>query len=139
MKELDNFISSLSDHELAIFIRYRSDGFLSNTKEKIDAEVKRRNLTLAQLELYANEKLNIKSEGKKKRCPRCGSERLFEESNYTEIPFTEFSSLEIISNTNRCRLCGYNSDKANPKTFRERIIRFFRKIWNKRFYRWNSW
>ena len=36
MKVLDNFLSNLSDHELAIFFGFRYDTFLYKSKEKID-------------------------------------------------------------------------------------------------------
>lgn len=45
MSELDNFISSLSDHEFAIFFGYRYDKFLENSKKKIDKEIRKRNLS----------------------------------------------------------------------------------------------
>lgn len=138
MNRFDHFIHSLSDHELAIFVKYRRDGFLAKSKEKIDTEIKNRKLTPEKLESYSYEKLRIKTEGKIKNCSRCGSDILFTETSYNELPFNEFSSLEVASNTIRCRLCGLNPGKEKPKNIIKKVGRIITNLRNKRVKKWNS-
>ncbi len=130
MSELDNFISSLSDHELAIFFGYRYDRFLDKSKEKIDKEIKKRNLSSEKLKSLLDTKLNNESIKDIRNCPRCGSNKLFIETDYKEIPISEFSSAEVAMDSYRCRLCGYNANKQTPKNFLERIKRIFKKKQN---------
>ena len=138
MNKLDNFINSLSNHELAIFFEYRYNGFLKNSKEKIDTEINRRNLSPEQLKLLKDKKLIIDSSEETKFCQRCGSDKLFVETDYKEIPVNEFSSAEIAVDSYRCRICGYNADKKAPDNFFERIIRIFKKNGTQRINRGNE-
>ena len=92
MSELDNFISSLTDHELAFFFMYRYSGFLDKSKEKIDAEIGKRNLSPEKLKSLANIKLNSGSVNEFITCQRCGSEKLFIETDYHEIPLKKRNS-----------------------------------------------
>ena len=76
MSEFDKFLAGIPDHELAIFFRYRYQGFLSKSKEKIDIEINNRKLSPEQLESYSNKKLIIEKSNEIKTCPRCGSDKL---------------------------------------------------------------
>ena len=49
MKNLDNFLSYLSDTELAIFITYHFDDFLVTSQKRIIREVQRRQLSIDKL------------------------------------------------------------------------------------------
>ena len=138
MNEFEKFISRLSDHELAIFVKYRYDGFLAGSKEKIDKELKHRKLSADKLENYLKGKLNLNGGEDARKCLRCGSGKLFSETSYQEIPFNEFSSLEVASETHRCRLCGFNADKEEPKNFMDRIKRVLGSFRGKRISKWNS-
>jgi len=93
MNEFNKFIRSLTDHELAILVRYRYQGLLENSKQKINEEVKNRKLSVSELNRYSREKLNAEAAKGSKQCVRCGSEKWFEEHEYSEKPFNEFSSV----------------------------------------------
>src|SRR5680860_302989 len=114
MSELDNFISNLSDRELAIFFGYRYDRFLDKSKVKIDNEIRKRKLSPEKLKSLLDTKLNKVSINEIRSCTRCGSNKLFIETDYKEIPVSEFSSAEVAQVSFRCRLCGYNLDKTTP-------------------------
>jgi len=138
MKELDYFLNNLSDHELAIFYGHRYLGFLDSSKEKIDTEIKKRNLSRKQLKSLLDKKLISDSKEEKIGCERCGSNRLFIETDYKEVPISEFSSAEIAMDSYRCRLCGYNANKAAPKNFLERMKKVFKKDRQSRINKWNE-
>jgi hypothetical protein len=138
MNEFNKFIGSLTDHELAILVKYRYQGLLENSKQKINEEVKNRNLSISELNRYSSEKLNTKSAKGSKQCLRCGSEKWFEEHEYSEKPFNEFSSVEVVTDSYRCLLCGYNPFKETPKNFFQKLKKAVRLTKNKRFYKWNS-
>jgi len=138
MSELDKFISSLSDHELAFFFGYRYNRFLENSRKKIDNEIRRRNLSPEKLKSLKEEKLVIKSVKESKSCPRCGSDKLFIETDYKELPVSEFSSAEVAIDSYRCKLCGYNAGKKPPKNFLERVGRIFKKNRTRRINKWNE-
>jgi hypothetical protein len=111
---------------------------LENSKQKINEEVKNRNLSIKELNRYSSEKLNTESVKGSKRCLRCGSEKWFEEPEYSEKPFNEFSSVEVVTDTYCCLLCGYNPFKELPKNFLQKLKRVIRLNKNRRFYKWNS-
>ena len=138
MKEFNNFLSKLSDHELAIFFGYRYNSFMANSKEKIDNEIKKRNLSSEKLKSLLDTKLIIETRSENKSCARCGSHKLYIETDYKEIPISEFSSAEIAMDSYRCRLCGYNADKATPKNILDRIKRVFKKSRKNRVNKWNE-
>lgn len=125
MNKFDIFISSLTDHELAILVRYRYRGLLENSKQKINEEVKNRNLSVSELNRYSRAKLIAESAKGSKQCVRCGSEKWFEEHEYSEKPFNEFLSVEVVADTHRCMLCGYNPFKETPKNFFQKLKRVF--------------
>lgn len=139
MSELDNFINNLSDHELAVFYRYSYDGFLENSKRKIDEEIKKRNISIEKLNSIKDRSLINNSSGQSKICTRSGSDKLFVETNYKEIPVSDLSSAEIAIDSYRCRLCGYNPDKTKSKNLLDILKRTFRKGRNLRINKWNEW
>lgn len=137
MKKLDAFLNDLSDHELCVFTKYRYMGFLDGSKEKISTEIKKRNLTTEQLEVLSLQEL-IEAPSEKIKCPRCGSNRLYVESDHREIPVGEFASAEIAIDSYRCRLCGYNASKTTPSNLFEKIKRIFKVSRNSRFVKFND-
>ncbi len=138
MKELDNFLENLSDHELAIFYGYKYLGFLDSSKEKITNEIKKRNLLSEKLKSLKDKKLIYDSIEKSLNCQRCGSNKLFIEMDYKEIPISEFSSAEIAMESYRCRLCGFNANKSIPKNLFKKISRMFKKNGQSRINKWNE-
>ena len=138
MKELDYFLNNLSDHELAIFYGYRYLGFLDSSKEKINTEIKKRNLSREHLKSFLDKKLFNDSKEEKIECERCGSNKLFIETDYKEVPISEFSSAEIAMDSYRCRLCGFNTSKAKPKNLFDRVSRAFKKYRQSRINKWNE-
>jgi len=138
MNELENFLNKLTDHELAIFYMNRYAGFLENSKKKIDSEIVKRNLIQENLNLLGTQKLIIESVEKFQICQKCGSNRLFIETDYKEIPISEFSSAEIAMDSYRCRLCGFNPGKAVPKNGIDRFKKIFNKNKQSRVNKWNK-
>lgn len=138
MKVLDNFLSNLSDHELAIFFGFRYNTFLYKSKEKIDNEIKKRNLSPENLKSLKDKKLINESIEEIKKCPRCGSNKLFIETDFKEVPISEFSSAEIAMDSFRCRLCGFNANKSTPKNLLDRIKRMFKTNKRNRINKWNE-
>lgn len=138
MKEFDHFIRNLSDHELVIFFGYRYNTFMLNSKEKIDEEIKRRNLSSEKLKSLFDTKLNIEPITENRSCLRCGSEKLYIETDYKEVPISEFSSAEIAMDSYRCRLCGFNAAKATPNNLLDRIKKIFKKSRKSRVNKWNE-
>lgn len=138
MKELDKFLSTLTDHELAIFSAYRYNTFLEHSRQKITLEIKRRQLSREQLDEYFKLKLPTNESTQQRSCPRCGSNNFITETDYHEKPVSEFSSAEIATDTRRCRICGLNTDKIPPKNLFDRIIRVFSNNKSHRVERWNE-
>ncbi len=136
MSEFDNFIANLSDHELSIFIGYQYNAFLENSREKINKEIIKRNLSAQNLEHLFKKKINTESKDKSKNCPRCGSNKLFLEIDYEEKAKIHYVRAEVAIETNRCRLCGFNPDKETPKNIFERVKRIFKNNKTERFIKW---
>lgn len=121
MSNLELFLKKLSNSELAIFIGYRYGEFLSNSKEKIKAEVHRRKLSAENLSGLFNKGLNTEDNNEfKNNCPRCNSSRIIIE-NDKELKSISYASYEVMVETNRCLLCGYNPDKRKPKNILDAI------------------
>ena len=137
--DLEKFISGLSDHELSIFVGYRYYGFISESREKIITEVKKRNLTSTQLEKYFNERLNQNSVEKSNLCSKCGSEKVFTEKDFEQQPRMTYLTTEVEIETKRCRLCNFNPAKEKPKNIKERISRIFKKHKAERIVNWSTW
>lgn len=138
MENLDTFLASLSDQELAKFAGYRFDDFLSNSREKIIIETKKRNLDKDKLVELFN--MSFESETQKETCPRCGSSRLFIETDY-EVRSTQdnFSTVEVAIDTNRCQICNYNALKRKPKHLFDRIRIALKRKRNERITKWSFW
>ncbi len=138
MSDLGKFLNNLTNHELAIFYGYRYAGFLDTSKAKIANEIKKRNLSIEKIGLLKDKKLINDSTKENISCERCGSNKLFIETDYKEVPVSEFSSVEIALDSYRCRLCGYNANKAAPKNFIKRIKKVFKKNRHRRINKWNE-
>lgn len=113
MNDLDRFLQSLNDSELATLIAYRIHDFSMNSKQKIIREVKQRKLSLNDLNVLYNKGLQIDSDSDT-ICPQCGSDRFFAETDY-ELAQHAYGSFEVAVESNRCRLCGFNPAKSPQK------------------------
>lgn len=120
MGKLENFLASLSDVELAIFIAYRYEGFIGTSKQKIKDVVAGRNLTEERLEQLYRKGLPSPSNKSVYCCPRCNSTKLYVETD-NELRTVRYSSYEVAVDTLRCRLCGYNPNKRSPKNLIDAI------------------
>ncbi len=116
----DNFIKSLTDHELAIYIGYQYPSFLSYSKKKILKEIIYRSLSKDQLKNYFQTKLSY--DNKAKFCERCGSNKFIEDIDVRHKRGRYFSS-DVEIKTMRCRLCNHNPSKAPAKNIFDRIKR----------------
>jgi len=137
MNKFEEFLNSLTDHELAKFIGYRFDEFLEESKRKIILETKNRNLDKSKLVELFNRPFGIVS-GKEK-CPNCGSLRLFIETDYDVRAKGSYSTVEVALYSKRCQICNYNSLKRKPKNLFDRIKIIWEKKENKRITKWNFW
>ena len=81
--------------------------------------------------------INDSKEGKI-GCERCGSNKLFIETDYKEVPISEFYSAEIAMDSYRCSLCEFNANKAKPKNLFDRISKAFKKNRQSRINKWNE-
>lgn len=138
MSNLDDFLTNLTDHELAIFFANSYDGFLDHSKRKIDAEIEKRQLSKIQIKALKDTKLQLTRSDQTNTCYRCGSDKLFVETDYKEIPISELSSAEIAIDSYRCRLCGYNPNKTKQKDFHKKIKMIIRRWRNQRIHKWND-
>lgn len=137
MNTFEKFIKSLSDHELAKLIGYRYDEFMSNSKEILLSETQKRNLDKKQLIEYFEKPFD--SENYKEKCPRCGSDRLFAETDYEQYARRAFDTVEVTIETNRCRICNYNPLKRKPKNLLNRISLNFQRKQKQEYVNWDIW
>lgn len=137
--ELENFLTRLSDHELSIFIGYRFDDFLEESKKKIISEAKKRNLTKEKIEQLSITRLEIENNDKSLICSQCGSSQTFTETDYDQEIRHKYLTAEVAIETKRCRLCGFNPGKTNPKNLYERLKRLFRPEKTKKMVRIIDW
>ena len=137
MENLDTFLESLSDHELAKFAGYRYDYFLSKSRQKIINETRKRKLDKEKLVDLFNKP--FESEEQNEKCPRCGSSRLFVETDYDVRAKRNYSTVEVAIDTKRCQICNYNPLKRQAKNLFDRMRIALKKKGNERITKWNFW
>ena len=120
MEKFKSFIKNLTNHEFAVFLMYQSEGLMPPSQEVIKEEIIKRNLTRAQLESYGKLNLTYQKEGE--FCQRCGSDKIF---NETEIEYEngKHFTREIEVSTPRCRLCNFNPSKEEKNLLQK--IKFY--------------
>jgi hypothetical protein len=110
MNELESFLKTLSDVELAKFIVYRYKDFVGSSIDTIIAEAKTRNLNHIDIRrLYYQDVEH--DEKVKNRCEQCGAARFFTETDYEMRQTNRYLSYEVAIESERCRICGFNPDK----------------------------
>ncbi|WP_439185921.1 hypothetical protein [Carboxylicivirga taeanensis] len=114
MNELNLFLKTLSNVELAKFIVYRYKDFVGTSRETIISEAKSRNLNHVDLRRLYNEDIQL-DKSIKSRCEQCGAAKFYTETDY-ELRHKRYYSIEVALESDRCRICGYNPDK-NGKGF----------------------
>lgn len=117
---LEDFISKLTDTELAIFIAYQYDGFIGSSKQKLKDAVLKRGLTSEKLSELFNKGLSKPEDNSLHFCPRCYSIKLYVETDH-ELETVKYYSYEVAVDTLRCRLCGYNPNKQKTKNLFDAI------------------
>lgn len=120
-EKFNSFIKSLSDHELAVYLKYQGDGLFPHAQQNVKDEIKFRHLTKVQLENLENTPLSYIEEGE--FCTRCGSNKIF---NETDIEYNNGNNFtrEIEVSSPRCSLCNYNPSKDEKNLF-QKIKQFF--------------
>jgi hypothetical protein len=113
MNDLELFLKDLSDSELAVFISYRFEDFLENSRQRIINEVKQRGLNQKDLKQLYDKGLHVDADSNV-CCPQCGSDRFFLETVY-ELVQRKYGSYEVAVESNRCRICGFNPAKNSRK------------------------
>jgi len=119
-------LKTYEDFELAFIKKYRSDDFKDDTIEKIDIEIKNRELTQYDINDLIIKKLfeNIDANETKVRCPRCKSlkvsrqEKGVKSVHHRELltsHYFEGKSLDYIFY--KCNVCGQdiNVSEENSK------------------------
>lgn len=126
MSKLEEFITSLTDTELSIFIANQYDGLLGSSKQRLKDAVIKRNLSTDKLSELYQTGLTKPVDNTYHFCPRCYSTKLFIETDH-EMRTVKYYSYEVAIDTLRCRLCGYNPVKSNCSTFSELIKHVFKR------------
>lgn len=121
MSRLEEFISTITDTELAIFIAYQFDGFINSSKQKLRDEVLNRGLISDKLSDLYKKGLSKPADKSIQFCPRCYSTKLFIETDH-ELRTVGHASYEVAVDTMRCRLCGYNPDKRKAENLLDALI-----------------
>ncbi|MBS2214039.1 hypothetical protein KEM09_21720 [Carboxylicivirga mesophila] len=132
MNELDSFLKTLNDVELAKFVVFRFQDFVGTSKETIIAEAKTRNLDHIDINWLCKQNIETNDEIKNK-CEQCGSAKFYTETDY-EMRQTNYISYEVAIESERCRICGFNPDKNSKgllKTIKKKLG-FYRKTRLKR-------
>lgn len=133
-EDLNTFLSSLSNSELATFIAYRFDDFLDNSKQKIIKEVKKRNLSITDLKHLYEKGITDNNTDLNSACPNCGSSKFILETDF-ELRQKNYGSYEVAVESNRCRICGFNPAKSKQKGLFKKIkqkLGFYRETRLKR-------
>lgn len=124
MSKLQNFLHSLTDHEFVIFYKNRYDEFISESKSMIDKEKSERGLTDANINIFLDKKIEKDVNTPEFECSKCGGTYFNKETDRIRKGGT-YGSWEEDQISLRCSLCGYNSDKSRPVTFRDRVKKLF--------------
>lgn len=75
MSKTRDFLDSLSDHELAFFVKYKLHTYMLNTQQDIKEYVEKRNLNQKAIDQFITKRTEIYYK-KEKCCTRCGSNKL---------------------------------------------------------------
>jgi len=102
-------------------------------------EINKRKLTKDYLANLYNTPLDLKVESGTALCQRCGSNRVFNETDIEYRSTSNYNTREVEVDTIRCRLCGYNPAKAKPKNLLGRIKRLFNSNKTKKTIRKFDW
>lgn len=127
-RDLDFFLSDLSDKELLLFAVYRYDEFLENSKSRIKEEIKKRGLKRKSFDAIVSKK--NKPEGSSDFiCTRCNSSRYVVEKDILVKRGTEIE-LETL----RCKICSFNAKKTRDHGVFARLMIFFGFRKDERYY-----
>ncbi len=106
MSKLQEFLDALTDRELVNFYTYRYVQFIKGSREKIDAELRKRGITQADFARITAE--TPPSIGN--TCPRCGSEKFYNSTEIETVTF-QYTSVDFEVDYRTCLVCLYCADK----------------------------
>jgi hypothetical protein len=115
MSKLQEFLDVLTDRELVNFHTYRYVQFLKGSREKIDAELRKRGITQADF-------ARITAEAPPSRgnvCPRCGSEKFYNSTEIETVTY-QYASVDFEVDYRTCLVCLYCAEKetgSNARSF----------------------
>jgi hypothetical protein len=118
--KFEQFLESLDDHELSIYIGYQYESLLNHSREILKNEIALRGLSKKRLEELLNTKFSYLNGIESARCERCGSNKFFEDID-TEYGNGKYTTNVYEVKTKRCRLCNLNPSKDPPKNIVKRI------------------
>ena len=121
-ENLEDFLSKLSNTELAFFFKHRKNEFMPNSQHKIHLELKKRNLSNSNV----SDLIRGIDQTNTDNCPKCGSNN-FQEIIDTEVHSTNYGGYETEIISRKCRICAYNAQKDAPISWRVKINRFLGK------------
>ena len=110
---LEIFLTTLDDYELVNLFKYRFDGFLDNSKQKVLTELKARNIDKDDIDKIIQDN---KDEYAKRLetadtyvCPRCYSTKSITEKE--EYPVVDLATFMIEKHHRQCQVCNYSADR----------------------------
>ena len=121
-ERLETFITSLNDHEFAVYIGYQYESLLQKSQERVGKEIEDRSLSKNQLERLYNKQLEHTET--EHFCERCGSNKFFNDIDI-EFQNSDHFTSEIEVKTKRCRICNHNPSKAADRSLLDKIKKFF--------------
>ena len=126
-ENLEEFLNSMTDREIAFFSTYRQTEFMPESQEKVRVELQKRNLTKAQV----TDLINQSEKATLDNCPRCQSSD-FMQIKDTDLRSSGYGGYEVEINSRKCRICGYNAQKDKSLNWKVRLNRFWGKYsWTK--------
>ena len=122
MQKLEDFITSLSNHELALFYYYQYDNLLDYAKDIMNVEIANRNLNKDEFLNLSKERLNY--DNTNYTCVKCGYDKFITDTDTEHKMNSEYSSYDELTLSKRCRLCNYNPSKDNKKSRLKKLKEF---------------
>ena len=107
MSKLQEFLSILSNHELARFYEYRYPEFLKGSKEKIDEELKRRAMDKNNLSPHINPHNHQENSTV---CPQCYSSKFYTSTEIETVNYS-YASVDLEVDYRTCLVCLYSEEK----------------------------
>ena len=137
MSKIDEFLSELSETELAYFAKFKLKTYMPETQKKIENHIEKKGLSAEKIEKLIAENTQQFESIDKEICPRCGSQNLLkrkvEWTNTIDKPFNgddEVAALDglygraTFKDEISCNICGFwieDPNREKPTNFAQKI------------------